>query len=372
MEVRIVDNNVMYGERIIGRFNKNILFVNRVRSKHLHMKRNAYGMNKEVIDKFKDRIHFIILTDDYGSYRLDIATILNCEHHQYENFENQYFVPLYLWEESKVHNWDEKDLNRIEMMGEDWYIKMKEEFTKPYLINLSHYLKERREQSIIYPEQHEMFRAFKSVNYDKVKVVIVGQDPYHDGSANGLAFANKLAAPNIAQIISPSLKRIEYAIELEYGFHLSPIDVTLEEWAKQGVMLLNPVLTVEKGKADSHSNIGWQRFTGTAINKLANDKLGLVFMCWGNKAKTFVKDWVNPNRHLIIECEHPVAGLYQPSKRIWLHNYCFSKCNQYLISHDKEAIMWLDKLPKHISDDWIRLQKMNTDKAREENQTLFN
>lgn len=374
MEVKIVNNEAYYGERLIGRFNKNILFVNRKRDKHLHIKRNAYGLNRQLIDEFKNIIHYVHLTDEFGTYRLDTATILNSPHYQFDNFEDQYFVSLFLWEENKIHNWAELDLNRIELMGESWYIKLKEEFDKDYLKILSHYVKERRMVNTVYPERFDVFKAFKSVDYDDVKVVIVGQDPYHDGTATGLAFANKIGPPNIAQVLSPSLKRIESALELEYGFHLSPIDPTLNEWSNQGVLLINTVLTVERGKPNSHANIGWQRFVGTALNKLNNDKLGLVFMCWGTKAQKFVREWVNPNRHLIIDCEHPAAGIYEKPPKIWINRYCFSKCNQYLINHDKEPIKWLSNLPKHISEDWIRIQAFNANKAKEQEnqQTLFN
>ncbi len=366
MECKIVNNDVYYGERLIGRFNKNILFVNRKRDKHLHIKLNAYGLNKEIIDKFKDRISFVHLTDEFGTYRLNIEAATSYESYTFGNFEEQYFIPLYVWEDNRVNNWDERDLNRIEMMGESWYVKLKDEFDKQYLITLSLILKERREVSQVYPEKHEMFKAFKLTHYDDVKVVIIGQDPYHDGSATGLAFANRKQPVNIPQVLSPSLKQIESALELEYGFHLSPIDPTLEYWASQGVLLLNPILTVERGRPLHHEKLGWQRFTGEAIRKLNNDKTGIVFMAWGSKAQAFIRDNVNPSRHLIIECEHPAYGLYQKTKRIWLNKLCFSKCNRYLISHDKEPIKWLENLPKPTSELLESIEKSNAIKANQE------
>ena len=180
----------------------------------------------------------------------------------------------------------------------------------------------------ILPDTSKTFRALKMCQLKDVRVVILGQDPYHDGSATGLAFAN----PKNTRRISPSLKNIITAIETDYGSKhsvnvkgLLDVDITLESWASQGVLLLNTALTVEKGKAGSHTEL-WKDFTRMFVEMLSRNKSNLVFVLWGKKAQEY--EMYIRNNHTILKAAHPAAESYSGGRAGFFSCGHFNSINQ--------------------------------------------
>ncbi|MBQ5881762.1 MAG: uracil-DNA glycosylase [Bacteroidales bacterium] len=212
-----------------------------------------------------------------------------------------------------------------------WKEVLKDEFVKPYFQEIAAFLhKEKREGKTIYPPSPLIFNAFELTPFDKVRVVIIGQDPYHGaGQAHGLSFS---VPDGIA--IPPSLKNIYKEIESDLG--IAPRQSgNLEHWAKQGVFLLNAILTVRANQAASHSNIGWQKFTDAVISKISQQKKGVVFLLWGNYAKG-KRELICSDGNLILEAAHPsplARGAFFGCKH-------FSKTNNFLIAQGQEPVVW--------------------------------
>ena len=212
-----------------------------------------------------------------------------------------------------------------------WEEVLKDEFEKPYFQEIAAFLhKEKREGKTIYPPGPLIFNAFELTPFDKVRVVIIGQDPYHGaGQAHGLSFS---VPDGIA--IPPSLKNIYKEIESDLG--IAPRQSgNLEHWAKQGVFLLNAILTVRANQAASHSNIGWQKFTDAVISKISQQKKGVVFLLWGNYAKG-KRELICSDGNLILEAAHPsplARGAFFGCKH-------FSKTNNFLIAQGQEPVVW--------------------------------
>ena len=215
-------------------------------------------------------------------------------------------------------------------MHESWKPFLKAEFEKPYFKELSEFLHHEYETKTIFPRKELVFRAF-ATNLNEVKVVILGQDPYHTpGAAEGLAFS----VPN-SQPIPPSLINIYKEIDSDIGKHANPRG-SLANWQKQGVLLLNTVLTVEAHKPKSHSGHGWEIFTTAAIEYLNRERPHLVFILWGRDARN-KKSLVDVSRHLVLESAHPsplsaYAGFFGSKP--------FSKCNEFLKANGLDPIIW--------------------------------
>ena len=212
-----------------------------------------------------------------------------------------------------------------------WKQLLGNEFNKPYFAALASFVKAEYETKTIYPKANSIFKAFELCPVDKVKVVILGQDPYHgENQAHGLSFSVKEGVP-----IPPSLKNIfkELKSDLDLPF---PSDGNLERWAKQGVLLLNATLTVEAHKAGSHQKKGWETFTSAVIEKLASKKSNLVFLLWGAYAqkKAIV---IHSDKHLKLQSPHPSP---LSAHRGFLGCQHFSQANAYLEAHGKPAIKW--------------------------------
>ena len=215
-------------------------------------------------------------------------------------------------------------------MHESWKPFLKSEFEKPYFKELSKFLHEEYETKTIFPRKELVFRAF-ATDLNEVKVVILGQDPYHTpGAAEGLAFS----VPN-SQPIPPSLINIYKEIDADIGHHANP-GGSLRTWQKQGVLLLNTVLTVEAHKAKSHSGKGWETFTTATIEYLNRERPHLVFILWGRDARN-KKVLIDTSRHLVLESAHPSPlSAYNG----FFGSKPFSKCNKYLIEHGLTPIEW--------------------------------
>lgn len=216
------------------------------------------------------------------------------------------------------------------MIGNKWDSILKEEFNKNYFKDLIKFLDKERKSKTIFPKSIDLFKALKLTDYDEVSVVILGQDPYHgDGEANGLCFS-----VNQGIQTPPSLKNIFK--ELKSDLDIERTDTDLSDWARQGVLLLNTVLTVEKDKAFSHRGKGWEIFTDKIIEKLNEREDPIVFVLWGNAARS-KKVLLTNKKHMVVESAHPSPLSYN---RGFKDSKPFSKVNSMLKSINKEEIKW--------------------------------
>ncbi|MBO5151106.1 MAG: uracil-DNA glycosylase [Methanobrevibacter sp.] len=217
------------------------------------------------------------------------------------------------------------------MIGNDWDSILKEEFEKEYFKEIMEFIEEEYSSKTVYPPKEEIFNAFKFTPASKVKVVILGQDPYHEeGQAHGLAFSTPEG-----RAIPRSLKNIFKEIEDEYNYPI-PDSGCLEKWAKQGVFLLNTVLTVREGEANSHSDCGWQTFTDNVIKALNEQPQPIAFLLWGKQAEKKMELLENPN-HLVLVTSHPSP--FSARRGFFGCNH-FRLANEYLRKNDIEEIDW--------------------------------
>lgn len=216
------------------------------------------------------------------------------------------------------------------MINKEWDNVLKEEFRADYFRNLGVFVKSEYKTKRIYPEYERIFDAFRYTDYDKVKVVILGQDPYHgDNEAHGLSFSVRegVAMP-------PSLRNIFKELESDIGVKRTQTDLT--DWAKQGVLLLNSIMTVVKDSPLSHKDKGWEIFTDNVIRKLGKRKTPMVFILWGSYARSKKELIENPN-HKIIESVHPSP---LSANRGFFGSKPFSKTNLFLEKNGIEGIRW--------------------------------
>lgn len=212
-----------------------------------------------------------------------------------------------------------------------WKIELKDEFNKPYFDNLVGRVKEAYAIGPVYPPGSKIFSAFDLTPFQDVKVVIVGQDPYHGpGQANGLAFSVNPGVP-----MPPSLVNIFREVQAETGAPMPP-DGNLERWARQGVLLLNSSLTVPEHRPRAHAVIGWSEFTDAAIRRLEKEKENLVFMLWGSDAIR-KGSFIDRGRHLVLTSAHPSP---LSAYRGFFGNGHFNAANRYLQEHGKTPIVW--------------------------------
>jgi uracil-DNA glycosylase len=224
------------------------------------------------------------------------------------------------------------------MAGElepSWKKALDEEFQKPYMVELKTFLKQEKETGyIIYPKNADIFNAFNTTPFDDVKVVIIGQDPYHGpNQAHGLSFSVQKGVS-----VPPSLRNIYKELSTDIPGFTIPQTGDLTKWAQQGVLLLNATLTVRSATAGSHQKKGWEKFTDAAIKKLSDEKKGLVFILWGAYAQSKSVLINEHNNHLIIKSTHPSP--LAVSHGGFFGSKPFSKTNEFLIKQDKEPIDW--------------------------------
>lgn len=214
-----------------------------------------------------------------------------------------------------------------------WKNALREEFPKLYFDVLVNFVKSAYAGPYpIYPPARMIFRAFDECPFEKVKVVILGQDPYHEpGQAEGLSFSVPDSCP-----IPPSLRNIYQEIASDLGHPSSLKTGHLIDWARQGVLLLNATLTVQAHQAGSHQNKGWETFTDAAIQALAKDRSGVVFMLWGAYAGK-KSAMIDPKKHLVLKAPHPSP---LAAYRGFFGCKHFSKANEYLVAQGKEPIIW--------------------------------
>ena len=218
-------------------------------------------------------------------------------------------------------------------LPDSWLNLIIDEFHKQYMDDIKKIIIENKKNGItIYPPSSKIFNAFKLTEFNTIKVVILGQDPYHqEGQAHGLSFSVPRNIPP-----PPSLINIykELSVDIDPNFDNS--NGNLDSWAKQGVFLLNTTLTVQKGKPLSHSKIGWNIFTDRVIEAISNNKEKVVFILWGMQAQS-KKHLINKSKHLILESAHPSP---LSAHRGFFGSNPFSKANHYLESNDLKMIEW--------------------------------
>lgn len=216
-------------------------------------------------------------------------------------------------------------------IGNDWDILLKDEIKKDYFINLLNFLEKEYSSKAIYPEKENLFTAFKLTSYQKTKVVIIGQDPYHQkGQAHGLAFSVQKGV-KIPKSLHNIFLELVNDVKINY-----PQDGNLTSWAKQGVLLLNTVLTVQDSNPTSHRNKGWEVFTNYIITLINQKKQTVVYLLWGNDAKKKIPLITNKN-HYILQAAHPSP---LSAHRGFFGCKHFSKTNEILISNNLEPINW--------------------------------
>lgn len=220
----------------------------------------------------------------------------------------------------------------IEMIPESWNEIISSEFTKPYFKELTSFIDLSYEKSRCYPAKQDVFNAFKYCKIESLKVVIIGQDPYHGkGQANGLCFSvnDRIKHP-------PSLVNILKELKSNYNT-IYPDSGNLTHWSKQGVLMLNATLTVEEGKAGSHQKKGWEIFTDAVIKNISNKKRDIVFLLWGGFARKKIK-LIDESKHYILEAGHPSP--LSANRGYWFGNKHFVKTNEYLKSKKLTEINW--------------------------------
>ena len=217
------------------------------------------------------------------------------------------------------------------MITNDWLTALGGEFHKPYYRQLFEFVKDEYNTTVVFPPADDIFNAFHLTPLSKVKVVILGQDPYHNvGQAHGLCFSVK---PDVD--IPPSLVNIYQELHDDLGCYI-PNNGYLVKWAEQGVLMLNTVLTVRAHMANSHHGKGWEEFTDAAIRYLAEEHENLVFILWGSYAQK-KGAFIDRNKHLVLTSAHPSPlSAYNG----FFGNKHFSKTNTYLTAHGKEPIVW--------------------------------
>jgi uracil-DNA glycosylase len=215
--------------------------------------------------------------------------------------------------------------------GNEWDEIMAGEFDLPYYKQLREFLKQEYFTKEIYPDMNNIFNAMKHASYSDIKAVILGQDPYHEpGQAHGLCFSVQKGCP-----IPPSLQNIYKELNADLGIPPAPHG-ELYKWADNGVLLLNTVLTVRRGQANSHKGKGWEIFTDDVIKKLNKREKPMVFLLWGANARSKKQFITNPN-HLVLEAAHP-SPLSAYNGFFGCRH--FSKCNAFLEAHDIEPVDW--------------------------------
>ncbi|MBE7690789.1 uracil-DNA glycosylase [Tenacibaculum piscium] len=214
---------------------------------------------------------------------------------------------------------------------DNWKNILKTELEKPYFKDLADFVAFEFKKNTCFPDKKDIFKAFTDCSFDALKVVIIGQDPYHGkGQANGLCFSVQDGVKH-----PPSLVNIFKEIEADMQIS-PPISGDLSRWAKQGVLLLNATLTVREGEAGSHQKQGWETFTDAVIQKISEEKTGVVFLLWGKFAEK-KGSIINLEKHIVLKAPHPSPlGAW----RGWFGSKHFSKTNAFLKSVNQETIQW--------------------------------
>ncbi|MDG2371725.1 MAG: uracil-DNA glycosylase [Flavobacteriaceae bacterium] len=218
------------------------------------------------------------------------------------------------------------------IIHKSWEEVFKNEIENEYFKSLISFVESQYQTRTCYPPKKLIFNAFKICSFDSLKVVILGQDPYHgNNQADGLSFSVSNSSKHPSSLVN-IFKELKDDLKKDY-----PISGNLNCWAIQGVLLLNSTMTVEKNKAGSHQNKGWEIFTDQIIKYISDNKQNVVFILWGNYSKNKTK-LINASKHLVLTSGHPSP--LSANRGYWFGNKHFSKANKYLTSHNKQTIEW--------------------------------
>lgn len=259
---------------------------------------------------------------------------------------------------SKVNDRERKFRKQIAgLIGEGWSQLLWREFTKPYMKKIQGFLKQERRKHTVHPAKQDVFKALRLCPVENVKVVIIGQDPYPHDHADGLTFS---CSSN--RDLAPSLHNIFQELEDDVGFTGPAPDANLERWARQGVLLLNSVLTVRDGETRSHSHIGWQTFTRKIIGIIGSEQAReKVFILWGNYAQEFLKrtpPQIDPFVHHCIQSSHPSP---LSAYRSFFGSRPFSRANKHLANMEETQIDWTSNNPMSKQEDLKTAQSESDD-----------
>lgn len=360
--IDIDDTIKCIGHILLGQ--NNILYTKFEDERNIFRKTNSWSINYTVL-RVVDMVHYETRTHDYlipKERALEFGEIM----HFQDTTELKAYVPLQYWDQ--YHKGAEtlfpERVKWIKRVGSGWYKKLEKTLESPLVKGISEYVRSRRQRGVVvYPASNNVFRAFKCCSFEHTKVIILGQDPYHDGTADGLAFSYLNGSPKphdkSLNLIFKEVERTVYdGMKLDYDFDLA-------RWADQGVLLINSALTVEKGKPLSHSindsnpsGIGWERFTKIVLFELMSDPTPKVFMMWGNAAKKVYSDVHEVYQrktifsifpHLLLTARHPAYDLRQKNTfGDVVPNYpdtfsgCdhFRKANEFLKVNKRKEIKW--------------------------------
>jgi uracil-DNA glycosylase len=285
---------------------------------------------------------------------------------KFSGTEKKIYVPIIYWDKRRILI-DPTEQRRRNLFGDTWYELLKDTINSEYMSKIGNWIRHRRTETIVYPDEANVFRALKLTHFKQVKVVVLGQDPYVDGSANGLAFGfkvrtetkNGVTVKKTPKSLDVILKEVER--DMYKGFHLD-FDESLDDWAEQGVLLLNTILTVERYKTKSHEGLGWQRFVKIILYELIKDENPKVFMLWGNDAQALFQEVFDKISkvdgfdfskfsfiHLVLKAKHPASDLYSANQfgttepnfpNTFGGNAHFSQANSFLVKNKRKPIIW--------------------------------
>ena len=303
----------------------------------IYRKTKAWSIHARILD-FAQRIEYTTNRAVYTIDTIDAKTRSGRMLYKNASYTQKVYVPIKFW---NIEFKEEKDQKLCNRLGYDWWSELRSMFTTAKMLQLSMFLRDRYKQTTVYPPAGEIFNAFKKCSLLDTKVVIIGQDPYHDGSAHGLAFSIREGQTKIPPSLRNILKEVQddyYAGNFAFKSAHSP---TLTRWTTQGVLLLNKTLTVEAGKPNSHKK-QWDSFVEIVIRMLIEFKTKrnepLVFILWGKDAQACVQEQKSDLIH-IIKAPHPAAEAYSGGNSGFFGSKPFTKCNKFLEKYNL-SINW--------------------------------
>jgi uracil-DNA glycosylase len=300
-----------------------VSYYKKEKEENIFRKYNAWT----VLEIIGTRVNKIIYETDTTVYTLTGIKTMNCKIWGIHELDRKLVIPLDLWRKEYKNT---KMQRRLELFGHEWYGLLREHIDSDWFSEIGKYVAQRRKQTVVFPDKDRVFRVF-GLEPEKVKVLVLGQDPYYNSLADGLAFSS-----NNPEVVPESLKNIFKEIESSLDTLILDPDPSLDRWHEQGVFLLNTCLTVEAGVPLSHSKIGWERFTTEVVRTINTFEKPVVYLLWGNHARGFAKYITNP-MHKVIETVHPSP---LSAHRGFLGSGCFVQCNEYLKQHGLTEIDW--------------------------------
>lgn len=304
----------------------------------IYRKTKAWSVHARILD-FANEIEY---ETSNAVYKISTQEArIKCGKMVYKNasYTQKIYIPIKYW---TVEYKNPANQKLYEYLGYEWYSELRDLFDKDYMKSIGHSVSKLRATNIVYPAKEEVFNAFKYCSFLDTNVVIIGQDPYHDGSAHGLAFSIREGQTKVPPSLRNILKEVQddyYSGNFAFKSAHSP---TLTRWASQGVLMINKTLTVNKSQANSHSNLGWNKFTQDVIDKLIASKTAskkpLVFVLWGKESQKLAPE--ESEYIKVIKAPHPAAEVYAGGKAGFFGSKPFTKCNEFLEEFKLQGIIW--------------------------------